>query len=206
MVAPIIALSGITHADVAVSRCAVLAAALCIDLESAEVVAQKHAYDAAVIRCTDAVAAKPGTSAILVAPSTGTISFANPGATGDIVLFRDMGPDVPALPVEAGKYEQQLNDEQAGAYPTDLFSSSTRGTINTTMGGTIDHPTLGLYPAAQSGQVFPWKQHVIVSYPKDPPRWVRSRPRSNSPIRTQRHRQPDGSVPMGAHQSDPRTR
>lgn len=163
-VAPIVAISGITRADIAMERFAELAGALGIDLESAEIVAQKEAYAAAVTRYTDAIAAKPGMSAIFVAPSTDSIYVANPDAAGDIMLFRDLGLDVPALPVEAGEYWEQLSFEQTGKYPTDLFFYSMRGTINTT-DGILDHATMGLHPAAQASQVFPWNQDVILNYP-----------------------------------------
>lgn len=163
-VAPIVAILVIIRADVAMERFAELAAALGIDPESAEIVAQKAAYDAAVTRYTDAIAAKPGMSAIFVAPSTDSIYVANPDAAGDIMLFRDLGLDVPAPPVAASEYWEQVSFEQTGTYPTDLFFYSMRGTINTT-DGILDHATMGLHPAAQASQVFPWNQDVVLNDP-----------------------------------------
>jgi len=163
-VAPIIAISGISRSDVAVERFAELAAALGIDLESPDIVAQQTTYEAARTRFTDAIAAKPGMSALFVAADVTALWVANPDAAGDVMLFRDLGLDVPSVPVAEGEYWQQLSLEEAAKYPTDLFFYSLRGIPNTAE-EIKAHPTVGLHPAVKAGQVFPWNQDVILNYP-----------------------------------------
>jgi iron complex transport system substrate-binding protein len=163
-IAPIVALSGITRADVAMGRFAELAGALGIDLESPEIAAQRAAYETSVNRLTGVLSAKPGMSALFIAPDTASIYVANPDAAGDVMLFRDLGLDVPKLPVAPGEYWQQLSLEEAGMYQTDLLFYSMRGTL-ASKEEVMAHPTLGLLPAAKAGQVFPWNQDVILNYP-----------------------------------------
>jgi iron complex transport system substrate-binding protein len=129
-----------------------------------QIAAQRAAYEISIQRLTGVLSAKPGMSALFIAPDTASIYVANPDAAGDVMLFRDLGLDVPKLPVAPGEYWQQLSLQEAGTYQTDLLFYSMRGVL-TSKEEVMAHPTVGLLPAAKAGQVFPWNQDVILNYP-----------------------------------------
>lgn len=164
-IAPIIAISGITRADVSLGRFAELAGALGIDLGSDEIAAQKTEYDAATARFQTLTTEKAGMSAIFVWASESEIYVASPDAAGDVMLFRDLGLEVPSLPVPDGEYWEQLSAEQALKYPTDILFYSLRGDGLTSLEDFQAHPTLSQHPAVQAGQVYGWNQDFILNYP-----------------------------------------
>jgi iron complex transport system substrate-binding protein len=163
-IAPIVAISGTSRADIALGRFAELAGALGIDLESEEIAAQRATYETSIARLKGVLSVKTGMSAVFVATDTDSVWVANPAAAGDVMFFRELGLDVPGLPVSDAEYWQQLSFEEVAIYPTDLFFYSLRGVINTKE-GILEHPTMGLLPSAKAGQVFPWNQDVILNYP-----------------------------------------
>jgi iron complex transport system substrate-binding protein len=164
-IAPIITISGIIRADEAMNRFAQLSQALGIDLNSPEIAAQKASYDAAEQRYTTLTTEKAGISAIFVWASESEIYVASPDAAGDVMLFRDLGLDVPTLPVPAGEYWEQLSAEQALKYPTDMLFYSLRGDGLISLEDFQAHPTMGQHPAVKAGQVYGWNQDYILSYP-----------------------------------------
>lgn len=162
-IAPIVAISGIVRADRSMERFAELAAALGADLNTPEVVEQRAAFDSEVARLEEALAAKPGLSASFVWASPEQIYVASPDAAGDIMLFRDLGLTVPALPVPEGEYWELLSTEQALKYPTDLLFYSLRSEL----AGLEDfqaHPTMSQHPGVLASQVFGWNQDFVLSY------------------------------------------
>jgi len=164
-IAPIIAISGIIRADESLNRFAQLAQALGIDLNSPEITAQKEAYEAAEQRYTTLTAEKAGISAIFVWASESEIYVASPDAAGDVMLFRDLGLDVPTVPVPAGEYWELLSSEQALKYPTDMLFYSLRSDGMTSLEAFQAHPTLSQHPAVKAGQVYGWNQDYILNYP-----------------------------------------
>ncbi len=161
--APIVCLSGIIRADEAVQRAADLAGAPGIDLESAELAAQKVAYDEAIAGFEALMSGKDGLSALFVAPDVDAYYVANPEAAPDVKFYRDLGLDVPELPVPPAEYWEMISLEEAVRYPTDVLLYSLRGSM-LGLEAFQEHPTFSLHPAVQAGQVYPWNQDVITSY------------------------------------------
>lgn len=163
-IAPVIAISSVVSADLAMKRFAELASALGIDLDSAEIVEQQTGYEAAVGRFQTLTTKKPGMSALFVAPGETEIYVANPDVATDVMLFRSLGLDIPSVDVVAGSYWETLSFEQALKYPTDIFFYSMRGNLVTPEMVT-EHPTIGQHPAVLAGQIGGWNQDVVLSYP-----------------------------------------
>jgi iron complex transport system substrate-binding protein len=162
-IAPIVAISGIIRADAAANRFAELSAALGIDLESPEITAQKQGYDAAAERFRTLTTQKAGMSAIFVAPGETEIYIANPDVASDVMLFRDLGLNVPSVDAPAGSYWETLSFEQALKYPTDIFFYSLRGNL-VTPEMVKEHPTIGQHPAVIADQIAGWNQDVVLNY------------------------------------------
>jgi iron complex transport system substrate-binding protein len=146
-----------------VNRFAELSAALGIDLGSPEITVQKADYDAAVERFQALTTEKAGMSAIFVAPGETEIYIANPDIAADVMLFRDLGLDVPSVDAPAGSYWETLSFEQALKYPTDIFFYSLRGNL-VTPEMIKEHPTVGQHPAVLADQIGGWNQDVVLNY------------------------------------------
>lgn len=162
-VAPIIAISGVQSASTAAARFAELAAALGADLDAPEIVADRERRTASEASFQEALAAKPGISAIFAAPSADIIYVANPQVAGDLIYLRELGltlPDVEINP-EDGTYWEFASLEEIGKYPTDMLFSSYRGIPVEEF---LAIPTVATLPAVTAGQVFEWNQDVIMSY------------------------------------------
>lgn len=162
-IAPIVTISGIIRADKSLERFAELAAALGIDLNAPEIVGQKANYEAAQQRFSDVLAAKPEMSAIFVWADPASIYVASPESAGDVMLFRDLGLDVPTLPVAAGEYWEELSSEEAVKYPSDILFYSVRSEL-ASLEDFENHPTFKLHPAVAAKQVFGWNQDFILNY------------------------------------------
>lgn len=162
-IAPIVAISGVQSASAGVARFAELAAALGMDLEAPDVVADYERWQASETAFRDALAEKPGISAVFAAPSPEIIYVANPQVAGDLIYLRELGlviPDVEINP-EDGDYWEYASLEEIGKYQTDMLFSSYRGMPVEEF---LAVPTVATLPAAAAGQVFEWIQDVILSY------------------------------------------
>jgi len=162
-VAPIVAISGVQSASAGVARFAELAAALGVDLETPELVADKERWMASEEAFQAALAAKPGISAVFAAPSPEIIYVANPQVAGDLIYLRELGlaiPDVEINP-EDGTYWEYASLEEIGKYRTDMLFSSYRGMPVEEF---LAIPTVATLPAVTAGQVFEWIQDEILSY------------------------------------------
>jgi iron complex transport system substrate-binding protein len=162
-IAPVVAISAIVRADIVADRFAELSGALGIDLESAELTQQQADFEEAMARFEALTTEKPGMSAIFVAPGEDAIYIANPDIASDVMLFRDLGLDIPSLDVVAGSYWETLSLEQALKYPTDIFFYSLRGNV-VTPEMVKAHPTIGQHPAVLADQIGGWNQDVVLSY------------------------------------------
>lgn len=162
-IAPIVAISGIIRADESMNHFVELAGALGADLTAPEISAQREAYDTASARLQAVAGAKSGITAIFVAATPADIYIASPDAAGDLMLFRDLGLEIPTLPVPEGEYWEQLSTEQALKYPSDILFYSVRGDL-TTPDDFLNHPTFSQHPAVKAGQLFAWNQDVILNY------------------------------------------
>jgi iron complex transport system substrate-binding protein len=162
-IVPIIALSGVQAADVAVARFAELAAALGADMESETVMADLTRWEAAEVAFQSTLAEKPEITATFIAPAADMLYIANPEVAGDVMYFRELGLTIPDVVIDEanGTYWQYLSTEEIGAFNTDIYFSSYRG-ISIEEFTAI--PTVATMPAVQAGQVFTWNQDVIMSY------------------------------------------
>jgi iron complex transport system substrate-binding protein len=163
-VAPIIALSGVRSADEITARHAELAAALGVNLEAPEVVAANDELTAAEAALADALASKPGISAMFVAPDAETIYIANPQVAGELQYLRAQGLTIPDVEInpENGDFWQYASLEEIGAYQTDLIFSSYRATLDIEAFTAL--PTVATLPAVVAGQVYTWNQDIVYSY------------------------------------------
>jgi iron complex transport system substrate-binding protein len=162
-IAPIVAISGIQSARDGIARFAELAAALGADLASPEISAAEAAWRDAETAFTDAVAAKPGISAIFVAAGTDMLYVANPERAGDVMYLRDLGLSVPSVSIDPanGDYWEYVSLETIGKYQTDLFMNSYRGLP---IDEVVAIPTVAALPSVQAGQIYTWNQDFIASY------------------------------------------
>lgn len=162
-IAPIVTISGIVRADRSLERFAELARALGVDLGTPEIAVQQASYEAAKERFSALAAEKNGLSAIFVWASPAEIYVASPSSAGDVMLFRDLGLDVPTLPVAEGEYWELLSTEQALKYPSDLLFYSLRSEL-AGLDAFQAHPTFAQHPAVLAEQVFSWNQDFILNY------------------------------------------
>ncbi|MGC4191774.1 MAG: ABC transporter substrate-binding protein [Thermomicrobiales bacterium] len=162
-VAPIVAISGVQSASAGIARFAELAEALGADLASSDLVDAKAAWQDAERAFTDAVAAKPGISAIFVAAGTDMLYVANPERAGDVMYFRELGLTVPPITVDPanGDYWEYVSLESIGKFQTDMFMNSYRGLP---MDEVKAMPTVAALPSVQAGQIYDWNQDFICSY------------------------------------------
>lgn len=163
-VAPIVAISGVQSANAGVARFAELAAALGMDLEAPEIVADNARWRVAEEAFRAALAEKPGITAIFAAPSADIIYIANPQVAGELVYYRELGltlPDVEINP-EDGDFWEYASLEEVGKYQTDMLFSSYRGSLP--VEDFIAIPTVAILPAVAAGQVFEWNQDKTLSY------------------------------------------
>lgn len=162
-VAPIVAISGVQSASSGIARFAELAEALGADLAAPDLVAAKTSWQDAEHAFSEAVAAKPGISAIFVAAGTDMLYVANPERAGDVMYFRELGLTVPPITVDAdnGDYWEYVSLESIGKFQADLFMNSYRGLP---MDDVKAIPTVASLPSVQAGQIYEWNQDFICSY------------------------------------------
>lgn len=139
-----------------------LAVALGADLDDPEVAAARDRFDRAEAALQAAIAAKPGLSAVFVAPTTDLLYVAD--STGaDIRYFRDLGLDVIQPTGEASGGWESLSWEQAGKYRADVMLIDARASI-LTQDQLAAIATWSTLPAVQAGQLGPWDIEYIPSY------------------------------------------
>jgi iron complex transport system substrate-binding protein len=163
-IAPIIALSGVTSLPEGVARFAEFAAAVGADLNTPEIIGSQQGIGAAEDRAATLMSEKPGFSALWVAPSTDVFYVANPLQARGVIYARELGIKIPDLDVEPTEYWEELSYEQALKYPTDVLYVSTRNG-EAALEQVTTHPTFSQHPAVVAGQVLPWNQDVVTSYP-----------------------------------------
>lgn len=168
-VAPIVAITttgaaneaGPRDAAMNTERFAELAEALGADLESEELVAARAEYEAATEHFAAAVAEKSDLTALFVATGEDVAWIAWEPAWDDLSLYSSMGLNIVELESHEGWWEQ-ISQEQALRYPSDLFFISTRAAH--TIEQLEESPSWGQHPAIQAGQAYLWNQDFIHSY------------------------------------------
>lgn len=152
-IAPIIAVAWTGSASDVIERTAELAEALGADMESAEVRAAEADFEAASTALTEAAA--------------GGLTVLPVAAYADEGFYMAKSQDEPSLrmygelgvqfvdPGGEEYYWQTAGWEDVPQYPSDLILYSLRGAL--TPEQMAEQPTYELLPAAQAGQVHPWK-------------------------------------------------
>jgi len=152
-IAPIIAVAWSGSAAAVIERTAELAEALGADMESEEVRAAKADFETASTALTDAAA--------------GGLTVLPVAAYADEGFYMAKAEDEPSLrmyselgvqfvdPGGEEYYWQTAGWEDVPQYPSDIILYSLRGAL--TPEQMAEQPTYELLPAAQAGQVHPWK-------------------------------------------------
>jgi iron complex transport system substrate-binding protein len=165
-IAPVVAISAAGLADVNTRRMAELAAALGADLTTPELVEAEAGFEDALVRLEDVAAVKTDLVVMFAYIADGTEWYVtDPAGWADVTLFQQLGVNV-LSPDESDGWWQTLSTEEALRYPADIIFNSDRGGGTLTLGleDLQAHPTFGLHPAVQAGQVYPWNQDFILSY------------------------------------------
>jgi iron complex transport system substrate-binding protein len=163
--APIVAISGTGSADVNTERFAELAGLLGADLESEQLVAAKARYETALADFAEVASAKSDLSILFAYanPAEQVYYVAKAPDWADLTLYANLGLSIVDPDAEVGSYWEELSMEEAIKYPADVFFNSTRPG-NFTAEELQAHPTFGLHPAVQAGQIGGWNQDFIMSY------------------------------------------
>ncbi len=152
-IAPIIALAWVGSAADVIERTAELAEALGADMDSDEVTAARADFEAA--------------GEALTAAAAGGLTVLPVAAYADEGFYMAKAPDEPSLrmyqelgvqfvdPGGEDYYWQTAGWEDVPQYPSDLILYSLRGALPPEQ--MAEQPTYSLLPAAQAGQVHPWK-------------------------------------------------
>jgi len=165
-IAPIVA---IRYIDLPVSeligRIGEVATALGADPDVPEVVAARAEFDRASANLEEAIAAKPGLTAVFVAGWQEALYIANPRSWADLIYFGDLGLEIvmPEALDEGYPIWQTLSWEQAGKYPADMALQDARAGAPT-IDELNEFPTWAAHPAAKASQVYPWRTEYVASY------------------------------------------
>lgn len=144
-----------------IERVEELAGLLGADLDAPEMVAAREEFAAAEARLREAIAAKPGMTALFIYAETGSISVGNPALMADLTYFKDLGLDV--VTPETTELWETLSWEEAGRYPADIIFTDARS-FSLSPDELAGIPIFAALPAVQAGQVAPWQIEYIPSY------------------------------------------
>lgn len=162
--APSIAMEGTwTSTDGAISAFVDLAGALGADTGSAELAADKAAYEAA-LEDVAAVSAESGLKVAVVAVDTETLYIGDPDSLPELSTLRHAGLDILDEEGPDGEVFHQLSWEQAGDYAdADVILLDAR-TPESTRADLAEIDTWAGLPAVQAGQVYDWYAAAPYSY------------------------------------------
>lgn len=141
------------------------AESLGVDTESEDLAQDKAAFATAKADFQKAVAAKPGLSALALAPGTDTLYVAVPKYVTSLTDFADWGLDVvvPDSPKADFPYWEYLSWENADKYQADLLLIDDRG-YEDQLKIAADHPTWTKIKAAKAGAITTWPGFWIHTY------------------------------------------
>jgi iron complex transport system substrate-binding protein len=142
-----------------------LAVTLGADVDNAEINAQKTDFEQAKQRFTDAVAAKPGLTAMGMSPGDELLYIAVPEHSAELADFSSFGLDilVPDSPDPAFPYWENLSWENADKYQPDLILLDDR-TYDASLDKAQRQPTWSQLKAVQAGAVTPWPAFWISTW------------------------------------------
>ena len=162
-VAPLVAISAVQRADLALERYAELAVLLDPGVADLPATAEdKAAYDEASATLNELSAAKPDVSVSFIWAEPEQIYVAVPENWGDLLLFQHLGLTIVAPREPSSPYWDELSWERALTYRSDVVMNSWRSEIPDDE--LRNQPTFGPHPAIQAGQVGSWNQDFIASY------------------------------------------
>lgn len=147
-----------------VERFGDLAGALGADMDQGDNAAAFDRFETARDDLKEAIASKPGLTALFVSGYTENFYVANPKVAVDVAWFKEMGLDVPEVDVAEGEFWETLSWEQAGRHAADLILNDVRGQALTVEQMKKDFPTFANLPAVKAGQVGKWHFESPYSY------------------------------------------
>jgi iron complex transport system substrate-binding protein len=147
-----------------VERFADLAGALGADMDKGANAAAQKRFTDATADVKEAIAAKPGLTALFVSGYTENFYVANPKVAVDVAWFKELGLDVPEVEVKDGEFWEVLSWEQAGRHGADLLFNDIRGQAMTVDQMKKDFPTFANLPAVKAGQIGKWHFESPYSY------------------------------------------
>ncbi|MCA9876236.1 MAG: ABC transporter substrate-binding protein [Thermomicrobiales bacterium] len=164
-IAPTVAISLLDRSiEEVIARFAELANALGADLEAPEVATARAEFAAASADLEQAISEKPGLLVAFIAGSPDNL-FAEGARTGpDTRYFTDLGLNIKQA--DAEPWYLELSWEQVGQLAdVDLFLNDAREAAGYfTVEQLLGQPTFAALPAAQAGQIGPWRVEYVMSY------------------------------------------
>lgn len=136
-----------------IERFADLAASLGADLEAPDVVQAKADFTQAEADLKAAIAAKPGLTVLVIAPTTDQVYVASPRWMTDLYYYHELGLDI--VDHTTDDFFALISWEQIGEYPADLILTDAR-TDQLQLDKLKELATWNALPAVQAGQVGPW--------------------------------------------------
>lgn len=165
-VAPLITVSAQKSASASLDDWRGLAQTLGADVDSGTIADEKSTYDDAVSQLKSALAARPGTTAYAVAPST-QFYVAIPGEFAELIDYAEWGLDVRESPVARDSTSGSFSPvswENAGDYTSDLLLYDTRAWTTPLAQVERDHPTVATLNAVARGHVVDWTTDATFNY------------------------------------------
>jgi len=164
-IAPIIFLTQGDANDVELGRIEAFAAAMAADLQSAELVAQRAAYEAKKAEVREVAAEKSDLTVLFASyGSEDRIYVAGPDYVADLGQARDLGVNIAndGSPTST-TYWEELSLEQALLYPSDVIYIDQYG-LWTTLEELQAEPTISQHRAVKAGQTGPWMRDLPVNH------------------------------------------
>ncbi|KZX21069.1 ABC transporter substrate-binding protein [Rathayibacter tanaceti] len=165
-VAPMVTVSAQKSASASLDDWRALASTLGADVDSGTIATEKTAYDEAVEQLKAALAARPGTTAYAVAPST-QFYVAIPDEFAELIDYAGWGLDVRqssvARDATSGSFSP-VSWENAGDYASDLLLYDTRSWTTPLAQVERDHPTVATLEAVGQGHVVDWTTDATFNY------------------------------------------
>lgn len=137
--------------------------ALGADLEADDVVAARERFTAASDGLRAAVEEKAGLQALLVSGAEDGMYVSHPQSAPDAWYFTNLGLDIVTPEIDVSEFFELLSWERVDQYPADLLLYDARGQAYT-RDQLMAEPTFAALPAAEAGQLAPWRVEAPYSH------------------------------------------